>query len=130
MAAGDIISVKLNRERPYHIRWTKRARNRNASLKRPAAFHELANPRRRFYVLTALIWAALVEKDHGFEEPEDLADFLEDPEQQVVALKAVGDMIKEAFPEKKTPPNLDSSESGPPPSSSGVSVPPPSTGGS
>lgn len=130
MAAGDIIGVKLNRERPYPIRWTKRAMLRNASLPRPVAFHQLANSRRRLYVLAALIWSALVERDHAFESPEDLAEFFDTEEQQLAALKAVEEMIKEAFPEKKSPRSSDSSASGPPPSSSVASAPPPSTGGS
>lgn len=109
------VTVKLDRERA--IRWTNRAQARNASLARPVSFATLARGRNQLYALCAIIWSALVEKDHGFDAPEDLADYLESADQQVAAFKAIAAMLEEAFPEKKTVPKSESSAVGPTPSS-------------
>lgn len=120
--------IKLTLDRPRELRWTKRAEARNASLPRPVSFGQLARGRRRLYVLCALLWAALVDREHEFAEPEDLAEFLTTEEQQVAALSAIRAMVDEAFPEKKSPPSAASSPPGPAPSSNAASAPA-STGG-
>ena len=78
------------------MRWTARARARNASLHRPAEFSGLARGKNRLYVLAALLWASLVERDHNFAEPEDLVEFLETAEQQLAAFKVIEALIAEA----------------------------------
>lgn len=126
MTPAEPIVVALDRPRP--VRWTARARARNASLPRPAEFSGLARGKNRLYVLAALLWAALVERDHGFAEPEDLAEFLETTDQQIAALKIIEALIAEAFPEKKSPMSAAPSPTGPSPSSTSAS-PPASTPG-
>lgn len=121
MAPAEPILITLDRPRP--VRWTARARARNASLPRPADFSGLARGKNRLYVLAALLWAALVERDHGFAEPEDLAEHLETPEQQIAAFKVIEALIAEAFPEKKSPMSAAPSPTGPSPSSSSAPTP-------
>ena len=127
MPPANPIKVTLDRQR--EVRWTKRAEARNASLPRPVSFSGLARGKKRLFALCAIIWSALVERDHDFEAPEDLAEFFSTEEQQVAALAAISAMLTEAFPEKKSPVNVASSPTGPAPSSNVDSVPPPSTGG-
>lgn len=122
------ITIKLDRERPYEIKWTKRAEARNASLARPVAFSDIGKRKRSLYAMLAIVWSALVERDHGFESPEDLAEFLSEDEQQIAAIKSVGAMLTQAFPEKKTEKQNASSESGPS-TSSNSDLPPASTPG-
>ncbi len=120
------ITIKLDRVRA--IRWTERAKARNASLARPVAFTALSRGKNRLYAVCALLWAALVDRDHEFESPEDLAEYLQTDDQQLAAFKAISAMLEEAFPEKKSPPSVDSSPTGPSPSSTAGS-PQASTGG-
>lgn len=127
MPGDKPITVQLDRARA--IRWTNRAAARNASLSKPVQFSALAQRRRSLYAICAIIWAALIDRDHEFEVPEDLADFFVSEDQQLAALQAIGAMIKEAFPEKKSAPNSESSAAGPAPSSTPASGSPPSTGG-
>jgi len=94
------VTIKLDRDRA--VRWTNRAMARNASLARPVTFSSLSVGRRQLYALCAILWAALVDKDHSFEAPEDLAEYLESEEQQVAAFRAITAMLEEAYPEKKT----------------------------
>jgi len=122
------VTVQLDRPRP--IRWTNRAKARNSSLVRPGEFTALAKPRRALYAMCAILWAALVDREHPFEAPEDLAEYLETEAQQLAALEAIGSMVKQAFPEKKSPPSSEPSAPGQPPSLTAALVPPPSTGGS
>jgi hypothetical protein len=104
------ITVKLDRVRA--VRWTMRAQARNASLARPVSFATLAKPRNSIYAMAAILWASLVDKDHEFEAPEDLAEYLTTEEQQLAAIKAVSAMVNEAFPEKKSPVNESLSSNG------------------
>lgn len=127
MSPANTIKVQL--DRPREVRWTKRAEARNASLPRPVLFAHLARGRNRLYALCAIVWSALVDRDHEFESPEDLAEFLSNEEQQLAALRAITLMIEDAFPEKKSPVNTGSSVTGPVPSSSADSAAPASTGG-
>lgn len=120
--------ILITLDRPRAVRWTQRAMARNASLPRPASFAGLANGRRRLYVVSALLWAALVDREHEFAEPEDLAEYLQTPEQEMSAITAIRAMVAEAFPEKKSPPSSASSVTGLSPSSSSASSPA-STGG-
>lgn len=106
------ITITVLLDRPRQIRWTMRAQARNASLARPVSFATLGKRRNSLYALTAIIWASLVDKDHEFEAPEDLAEYLQTEAQQLAALKAIGSMIEEAFPEKKSPVNESSSSIG------------------
>lgn len=117
------ITITLDRERA--VRWTQRAMARNASLPRPATFAALGNGRRRPYVICALLWAALVDRDHDFHEPEDLADYLQTDAQQIAAINAISAMVADAFPEKKSPPSAGTSPTGPSESSSSASPPAP-----
>ena len=121
------ILVSLDRPRP--VRWTARAQARNASLDRPVTFAALSRGKTRLYALCALLWASLTERDHGFAEPEDLAEHLTTPDQQVAALKVISALVAEAFPEKKSPPNAAPSMTGPSPSSSSASPPASMPGG-
>ena len=105
------VTIQLDRVRT--IRWTLRAQARNASLKRPVSFASLGRRRNSLYALCALLWSALVEKDHEFEDPEDIAEFLSTDEQQLAALRAVAAMVEEAFPSKKNGTSPDSSTNGP-----------------
>lgn len=123
MSPAEPILVALDRPRP--VRWTARARARNASLPRPAEFSGLARGKNRLYVLAALLWASLVERDHCFAEPEDLAEFLETPEQQLAAFRVIEALIAEAFPEKKSPMSAAPSPTGP--STSSISASPPAS---
>lgn len=127
------ILITLDKER--QIRWTNRAQARNSSLPRPVQFVHMARGKNRLYAMCALIWCGLVDRAHDFEEPEDIADFLQTPEQQSAALQAILAMIEEAFPQKKSAASAISpdvsattSPSGPPPSSSAAPAAP--TGGS
>lgn len=104
------IVVHLDRAR--NVKWTNRARARNGSLPRPATFTDLAKPHKRMYALCALVWSALVEREHQFESPEDLADYFATEDQQVAALNAIGKMVEEAFPSKNDSGASDSSTSG------------------
>lgn len=128
MPPANPITIQLDRKR--EVRWTKRAEARNASLPHPVRFSGLARGRNRLYVLCAIVWAALVERDHEFESPEDLAEFFSTEAQQLAALDAITRMIADAFPEKKSAASADSLPTGPAPSSSADSAPHASTGGS
>ena len=121
--------IRLTLDRPREVRWTKRAEARNASLPRPVSFAQLARGKKRLFVLCALVWSALVDRDHDYESPEDLAEFFTTEEQQVAALAAIRAMLDEAFPEKKSPLNDASSQPGPALLSNAASAPPPSIGG-
>ncbi len=116
----NLAPITIQLDRPRAIRWTRRARARNASLARPVSFGGLTKGKNRLYVVCALLWAALVDRDHDFEAPEDLAEYLETDEQQIAAFKALKDMADEAFPEKKSPGSSSSSMSGPSPASNTV----------
>lgn len=120
--------IKVQLDRPREVRWTKRAEARNASLPHPVRFAGLARGRNRLYVLCAIIWSALVDRDHEFEAPEDIAEFFSTEQQQLDGLAAITRMIEEAFPEKKSPGSADSLPTGPAPSSSAASAAP-ATGG-
>jgi hypothetical protein len=122
------VPILITLDRPRPIRWTARAEARNSSLTRPQSFGALARGKNRFGALCTIVWAALVDKDHEFEAPEDLAEYLKTGEQQVGAFKALGAMVAEAFPEKKTVPRNEPSKDGPSESSSSAS-PPASTHG-
>lgn len=93
-----------------------RAQARNASLARPASFGMLAKRKNSFYAVLAIIWSSLVDKDHEFEAPEDLAEYFKEDEQQTAAVRAISAMIAEAFPEKKSPVSESLSNSGQGPS--------------
>lgn len=123
------ILITLDRERA--IRWTKRAEARNSSLRRRAVkFTDLSASRSRFWAMCAILWSSLVGNDHEFETPEDIAEFLATEDQQLAAVKAIRALIDDAFPEKKTQPNGDSSRNGQTPLSSLESVQHASTTGS
>lgn len=131
----DAVPILITLDRPRRVRWTNRAEARNSSLPRPASFTQLARGRNRLYALCAILWSALVDRDHPFEEPEDLAEHLGTAEQQLAAIEAVRAMLEEAYPEQKkseagvTSPGASGSgsTSGPGPSSS--AAPPAPTGG-
>ncbi len=76
----------------------------------------LTKRKNSFYAACAIIWSALVDKDHDFESPEDLAEYLKEDEQQSAAIRAISSMINEAFPEKKSPLSESSSSTGQGPS--------------
>lgn len=118
---GEPILITLDRPRP--VRWTARAQARNASLERPASFAGLGRGKHRLFALCALLWASLTERDHGFAEPEDLAEFLTTEEQQLAALKVISALVADAYPEKKSPPSAAPSPTGPSPSSTSASPP-------
>jgi hypothetical protein len=126
MSPANIILIALDRKR--EVRWTKRAQARNASLTRPVSFAGLARGRNRLYVLCAIVWSALVDRDHDFESPEDLAEYFTTDEQQAAALSVIKAMINDAFPEKKSVESSSSSPNGLTPSSKSESAEP-STGG-
>lgn len=90
---NEAVHVQLAGE-DREIRWDMRAKMRNASLDKPVWFTEL-NTTRGLYVLCALIWASLVDRDHGWAGPEDLADLLDTPEKQQAAMDAVYAMAAE-----------------------------------
>lgn len=96
--------VLVTLDKPRAIKWNARARLRNSSLEKPTDHGDLGKPRRMAYALAAHIWAGLVEEDHNFADPFALAPFLESSEQQLAAIKAVGEMLNEAYPQKKTEP--------------------------
>lgn len=102
--------ILVTLDRPRRVRWTERAQARNSSLARPVGFTHLARGKNRLYALCALLWAALVDRDHGFEEPEDIAEYLATEDQQVAALEAIRAMIDEAYPQKKSAPTETSSD--------------------
>jgi hypothetical protein len=109
--------------RRFELRWTKRAEARNSSLPRPISWADLARRKRSYYALLAVVWAALNDRDREFEAPEDLAEFIATEDQQVAAMKAIRAMLAEAYPEKKTEPQPNTSPTGPGTSSSSASAP-------
>lgn len=121
-----MITVKLDKDRG--VRWTERAKARNASLARPTSFGALGRGKNRLYAVCAILWAALVDKDHEFDAPEDIAEYLTTDAQQLAAFKAISDMIDEAFPEKKSALSSNSLTTGHSASSNSAS-PPASPGG-
>lgn len=116
------ITVTLDQPRP--IRWTNRSDHRLGSLERPPALADLAhkNPRKGFYALCAFVWAALEGRDHGFADPEDVAEHLGEPAAQAAAWESLKAALEEAgviAAEKKSAgPGTNGSASGPSPSSS------------
>jgi hypothetical protein len=91
-------------DRPRQVAWTNRALVRYSAVARPRAG--------ALYEIAARLWAALVDRDHPFEAPEDLGDYLQTSEQ----VRAIGDALIAArkASEKKAP----CSTPGPSPSSS------------
>lgn len=79
----DPITITLDRERA--IAWTLRARARIDSLAR-------AKKAGGYYQLCCLVWAMLVDREHPFEEPEDVAEYLKTSEQ----VKAIGAAVVKA----------------------------------
>lgn len=90
------ITVTLDRPRP--IRWTNKSDHRIGSLDRPPALADLAhkNARKGFYALCAFVWASLEGRDHGFADPEELAEYLGKPEAQAAAWDALKAALQEA----------------------------------
>lgn len=125
------ITVTLDRPRP--IRWTNRSDHRIGSLDRPPALADLAhkNARKGFYALCAFVWASLEGRDHGFAEPEDLAEYLGKPEAQAAAWDALKAALQDAgvisSEKKSAPPETSGSGSGHSPSSNLAQVAHPST---
>ena len=126
-APSEPILVTLDRPRP--VRWTARAEARNASLTNPVTFSALGRGKRRPYALCAILWASLVERDHGFAEPEDLAEYLTTDDQQLAALKVISALVADAFPAKKSPPSAAPPPTGPSPSLTSASPPASPPGG-
>lgn len=116
--------IVVTLDRPRQIKWTTRAEARNSSLPRPVKFEALSKGDRRLYAVCAILWAALVDRDHEFDSPEDLAEFLGSGQQQVAALEAIRSMVKQTFPEKKSPSSSEQSTTGHSPSSTSASAPP------
>ncbi len=57
---------------------------------------EIAKPRKSLYAICVFIWAGLVDRDHPYERPTDIANALQTDEQQAAALKAIRAMLLEA----------------------------------
>lgn len=91
----------LQLDKPRTLKWAARARMRMASLDKPAEPRELGNPKKLAYALAAHVWAALTDDDAPFADPFALAPYLESTEQQIAALKAIGEILEEAYPTKK-----------------------------
>jgi hypothetical protein len=121
--------ITVTLDRPREVRWTMRAQARMASLARPVTFASVARKKNALYAVLALIWASLVDRDHEFDAPEDLAEFFKTDEQQSNAIKVLLAVAQEAFPEKKSPPNESSSSNGLDQSSKSESASPQSTSG-
>lgn len=97
-------------DRPRALAWTLAARARLDSLPRYARGGA-------YYRLCCLVWAMLAERDHPFDEPEDLAQHLADANQVQSAGRAILAAQKAAAaPEKNaggsTPSPSGSSSSG------------------
>jgi hypothetical protein len=117
--AGEI---KVSLDKPRAIRWTHRAEFTLGSITRPPTYTDLAhsNPHRAFYALCVFVWAALVEQEHPFAAPSDLAPHLESVESQQKAFAALVQALRDAgvLEQKKTPETASGFEAGPSPSSS------------
>lgn len=107
------IMVTLDRERP--VRWSHRALSRLQRVTPPVDFSDLSNPLKALGALHAFIWAALVDRNHRFAYPEDLAEYIT-PDNAVAAMEVLAAMFEGEFEpaEKKT----DSATGGRSPSSS------------
>lgn len=86
------------KDHAYELRWCDRADARLSSLERPPSFADLSHKKRSYYALCAIIWASIVERNHRFIDPEDLAEYLSTREQVATAMAAVQAMLVEAFP--------------------------------
>lgn len=120
MDATKPVTIAL--DRPREIKWSQRAKARLSSLKQTVRFEDLAHERRGFYALCTFLWAALIDRDHPFDAPEDMAEFLITEAQQVAAFDAFKAILPS--PQKKTE---DTSQPGPSPSSRSASEPATST---
>lgn len=117
-------------DKPYEVKWTRRAQARLESLERPPSFTDLGRKSKKpFYALCAFVWASLVERAHRFDTPEDVADYLDTPDKVASATRAIGEAITESFPPDPKADGVDanstgqtSSERGPSPSSSSASA--------
>lgn len=89
---SDVFMVKLDEPRP--IRWTFGAQARLGSLARPPELSDLARPRKSYSALCAFVWASLVQKNHPFESPEDVAEFITTVDQKDAATSAFLDAFK------------------------------------
>lgn len=107
------IMVTLDRERP--VRWSHRALSRLQRVTPPVGFEDLSHPQKALGALHAFIWAALIDKNHRFAYPEDLAEYIT-PERAMEAMEVLARLFEGEFEpaEKKT----DSATGGPSPSSS------------
>lgn len=91
---SEPIIVQL--DKPRAIRWTNRADARLGMLDRPPELRDIfsKNPRKGLYVLSACIWAALVDRD--ITDWEVIADHLQTAEAQTAALDALCRSLVEA----------------------------------
>lgn len=64
----------LDRERP--IAFSNRALYQLGELPSPPDLKDLKRPGKAYNALLKFIWACLVETDHPFKEPADLADYI------------------------------------------------------
>lgn len=82
----------------YELRWCDRAEAKLSSLDRPPTFSDLSHKKRSYYALCSIVWASIVEKNHRFIDPEDLAEYLSTREQVAAAMSAVQAMLVECYP--------------------------------
>jgi len=68
------------------------------SLEKPPNLADIAAPDSRvaFHALCCFIWATIEDRGQDFATPEDVADYLETPEQQAAGLNALRDALEEA----------------------------------
>lgn len=122
-------------DKPREVRWTKIAQARLARIDYSfsQAIRDLGSRRKFLYALCALHWSALVDLDHPWTHPEELAEHFDTDQKIDRALNAIDEILTEAglikVSKKNESPAPDTSQPGPQPSSSSE-LPAPTTASS
>jgi hypothetical protein len=91
---------KVTLDVPRVIRWSFGAEARLGSLPRPPQLSDFGNNRKAFFALCGFIWAALDPESNPYERPDQLAEFLSEPEKVREASSAFFKAWKAAQAEK------------------------------
>lgn len=103
---------------PRSIEWTFGAESRLGSLPRPPLLTDLTNPRKSYFALCAVIWAALPSKDNPFESPDEIAEVLDTTEKVKSAFAVFMDAWRASRPKKVSEEKKASAKPEPSPASS------------
>lgn len=114
-------NTNISLDRLRRIRWTRTAEARLSlqGKELTGILSEMSDRSRVLYSVCLIIWASLVDLEHPWKHPEELAEFLPNEETQHQAIVAIREILTEAGvlqePKKKESSESASSSDGPKP---------------